>query len=143
MPAGQLYIKIGNVWKDAYTEWGISLDSTALSALLTPAPLKEMIENDVMTEHGVRVVRDNRKTASRTVSMNFNISAPNQSSFLTRYANFCSQVLYDGKIDLKTSFQPNVIYHLDYQSCNQFAEYRLGVGKFSLRVVEPNPSNRT
>ena len=31
--------------KDAFGSWGIVLDSTALSALMTPAPNKDFIEN--------------------------------------------------------------------------------------------------
>ena len=127
---------------DAYLQWGISLDGTALSALMTPAPLKELIENNVTTEHGLRVVRTGRKLASRTININFNISASNQATFLSRYGNFCSNVLANGKIDLMTSFQAGTLYHLDYLSCQNFAEYRLGVGKFSLRVIESNPNSR-
>lgn len=128
---------------DAFKQWGISLDGTALSALMTPAPLKEMIENNVATEHGIRVVRTGRKMASRTVNINFNISANSTATFLSRYGNFCTNVLASGKIDLMTSFQAGVVYHLDYLSCQNFAEYRLGVGKFALRVIESNPNNRT
>ena len=38
---GQLYINS----KDAYTTWGITLDETSLSALMTPAPAKDFTEN--------------------------------------------------------------------------------------------------
>lgn len=41
MPQEELFIN----GKDAYTTWGISMDDTALSALMTPAPNKEFIEN--------------------------------------------------------------------------------------------------
>ena len=40
MPQEELFIN----GKDAYTTWGISMDDTALSALMTPAPNKEFIE---------------------------------------------------------------------------------------------------
>ena len=32
--------------KDAYVEWGISMDNTSLSALMTPAPNKAFIESE-------------------------------------------------------------------------------------------------
>ena len=143
MPAGELYIKYNNSWKDAYTEWGVSFDSTALSTLMTPAPLKGMIENSVATEHGVRVVRADRKLDGRTITLGFNMTAQTKAAFMTRYANFCSQILANGKIDLKTAYQNDVVYHLDYLSCQSFGEYQQEMGKFALRVAEPNPGNRT
>lgn len=48
MPQEELFIN----GKDAYTTWGISMDDTALSALMTPAPNKEFIENKSRMEHG-------------------------------------------------------------------------------------------
>lgn len=129
-------------WVDVYQEWGVSLDSTALSALMTPAPLKDMIENTVATEHGKRVVSSNRKMDERTITLGINLSASTKETFLTRYGNFCSYVLFPGRIDLATKYQNGVIYHLDYLSCQNFGEYRQEIAKFSLRVLEPNPSNR-
>lgn len=130
-------------WIDVYEEWGISLDSTALSSLMTPAPLKEMIENNVATEHGKRVVRTDRKTDERTISLGINMTAPTKIAFLTRYANFCAYVLLQGRIDIATRYQPGVVYRLDYISCQSFGEYQREMAKFSLRVVEPNPNDRS
>ena len=143
MPSGELYIKYEGTWKDAYTQWGVSFDSTALSALMTPAPLKAMIENSVATEHGKRVIRTLRKMDERTLTLGFNISAPDKLTFMSHYADFCSQVLANGKMDIKTKYQNGVVYHLDYLSCQNFGEYGREIGKFTLRVVEPNPDNRT
>lgn len=169
MPAGELFIKYNSEWSgisgssryaynsstgaytqnnngawvDMFKEWGVSMDSTALSALMTPAPLKAMIENSVATENGKRVIRAERPVDERTVTLGINISAPTKAAFLSRYSAFCSQVLYAGKIDLSTTYQQGVIYHLDYLSCQSFGEYCQSMGKFVLRVVEPNPANRT
>lgn len=38
---GELFIN----GRDAYSTWGISMDDTSLSALMTPAPNKEFILN--------------------------------------------------------------------------------------------------
>lgn len=131
------------VWIDAYSEWGVSLDGTALSSLMTPAPLKDMIENMVATEHGKRVVRTNRKYNEKTLNLGFNLTARTKENFLSRYSGFCSNVLALGRIDLATIYQPGVVYHLDYISCQNFGEYQREMAKFSLRVVEPNPGNRS
>ena len=130
-------------WVDLFLAWGVSFDKTSLSNLMTPAPLKDLIENNVASEHGKRVVRTNRKYNERTLTLGFNIWATSESTFFTNYGNFCSQVLANGRMDIKTSFQSAVVYHLDYLSCQSFGEYSRQLGKFVLRVVEPNPGNRT
>jgi hypothetical protein len=48
---GEFYIND----KDAYTTWGISMDTSSLSALMTPPPMKEFIENKSRLENGKRV----------------------------------------------------------------------------------------
>ena len=73
---GQLYIN----GKDAYLTWGIFLDETALSTLMTPAPNKEFISN--------------------------------------------------------------VWYRCIYLSCTQFSQFIREMAKFSLKLNEPDPSDR-
>ncbi len=52
---GQLYIN----GKDAYLTWGIFLDETALSALMTPAPNKEFISNKYRSKAESRLIKHN------------------------------------------------------------------------------------
>lgn len=151
MPKGQLTINK----KDAYTEWGLSMDSSALSALMTPAPIKSLIENDSRLEHGREMITSYTKTDSegakievntvkmgaRDVTVTFNITAKSEAEFLQRYYNFCSE-LERGKLDISTSFLPNVVFHMVYVSCSQFSEFVLGIGKFTLKLTEPNPKKR-
>lgn len=151
MPKGQLTINK----KDAYTEWGLSMDSSALSALMTPAPIKSLIENDSRLEHGKEVITSYTKTDSdgaktevnivkvdaRDVTTSFNITAKNEAEFLQRYYSFCSE-LEKGTLDISTSFLPGVIFHTIYVSCTQFSEFALGMGKYILKLIEPNPKNR-
>lgn len=151
MPKGQLTINK----KDAYTEWGLSMDSSALSALMTPAPIKSLIENDSRLEHGKEVITSYTKTDSdgaktevnivkvdaRDVTTSFNITAKNEAEFLQRYYSFCSE-LEKGTLDISTSFLPGVIFHTIYVSCTQFSEFALGIGKYILKLIEPNPKNR-
>ena len=128
---------------DAYNAWGVSMDSSALSQIMTPAPLKEQIENRSALENGKRVFRSGRKLDERTVTVTFNISAVNESQFLDRYGRFCSDVLAIGVLDITTKYQPGVVYKFDYLSCQSFSEFRLGVGKFVLRMSEANPADRS
>ena len=137
MPKGETFIN----GQDAFTTWGISLDSTALSALMAPPPMKDMIENKSATENGKSVIRSARMIDERTLTLGFNIVGSSQQDFLDKYRRFCS-VLSGGSINIQTKYQPGVVYHLDYISCNQFGEYGMTMGKFSLRVLEANPANR-
>ena len=52
MASGEFYIN----GKDCHTTWGISMDTSSLSALMTPSPLKEFIENKSRLEHSKRVL---------------------------------------------------------------------------------------
>ena len=150
---GELFLKTiatsditgnNNGWVDAYETWGVSLEENALSRLMTPAPNKQPVENKSELEHGKRIIRDSLvMKEERNVSLIMNISAPNQSEFLTRYGNFCTQVLDKGYIELRTKYQgDNVIYRMTFVDCTQFQEYCLGVGKYTLSLNEPNPADR-
>ena len=137
MPKGELFIN----GVDAYTEYGISMDSSVLSALMTPSPNKEYIENKSRQEHGKRVVNVSPKIDERDLSLSLHIKASSKDDFMEKYGKFCL-VLANGKLDIKTRFQPNVVYRTNYISCTQFSEYRLGLAKFTLKLNEPNPANR-
>ena len=138
MPAGELNIN----GYDAYTTWGVSLDMTGLSALMTPPGNKAVVENETRLEHGRRYINTTPRMASREVTLTINMSAPSESVFLTRYAAFCQQ-LATGELVICTKYQPNVHYHFLYRSCQQFTELQRGVAKFVLKLTEPNPGMRS
>lgn len=127
--------------KDAYVEWGISMDNTSLSALMTPAPSKAFIENESRLEHGKRVVIVNPKMDARNLTLQINLTASSEKQFFTRYTNFCKE-LATGVLDIETKYQPGIVYKTIYQSCSQFSQFMRGIGKFSLKLNEPDPSNR-
>lgn len=132
------------------------MDGSALSTLMTPAPIKQLIENNSRLEHGKEMTTSIAKTDSegnkttenvvkvdsRDITLSFNITAKSETQFLERYASFCKE-LETGLLDISTSFQNGVIYHMIYQSCQQFSEFMRGIGKFTLRLTEPNPKNRS
>ena len=137
MPKGELFIN----GVDAYEEYGISMQSSGLSALMAPPPNKEVIENKSRQEHGKRIVNNNPKVDEREITLPIHITARTRYDFFSKYEKFCN-VLAQGKLDISTTYQPNVVYRTIYQSCTQFAEYRLGLAKFTLKLNEPNPMNR-
>ena len=138
MPAGELFIN----GVDAFTTWGISFTGAALSALMTPPPMKDIIKNTSALQDGSVVVSSGRKYDERTLTLPFNLVASSESDFHTKYANFCSQVLANGRFTVRTKYQYATLYRLDYLSCSNFSEYNRTMGKFSLRVLESNPADR-
>ena len=130
--------------KDAHTTWGIVSSSTTLSELMTPAGQKKLVENSSRLEHGKRVITNKRiaRKADRDITLNIQMVADNESDFLANYAAFCDDVLANGRFEVITKYQPNVIYRLDYISCQQFSEFMRGIAKFALRCNEPDPTDR-
>lgn len=138
MLKGQLYIN----GKDAYLTWGIFLDETALSALMTPAPNKEFISNKYRSKDGKSVIKHNPRLDEREITLPFNMTAKDSDTFLMNYARFCEEVLAKGGLVIRTRFQPNVWYRCIYLSCTQFSQCIREMAKFSLKLNEPDPSDR-
>lgn len=138
MPKGELFIN----GVDAYTQWGVSLSDTALSALMTPSANKAYITNKSRLEHGKRVIVNDTKVDERSITINIHLTASNEQEFFNRYNKFCQEVLAQGVVDIKTKYQSDVVYHMIYESCTQFSQFMRGIGKFTLKLLEPNPNNR-
>lgn len=139
----QLYIN----GKDAYLNWGVSLLEGGYTALMAPLPLKARIENKSRLEHGKRVITpkpENIRYDERDITLQFSLRAKDAAQFDISYAKFLEE-LYKGEVVLRTARQPDVYYHLQYDSCQQFAGYVTGrcLGKFTIRFNEPNPKFRT
>lgn len=134
---GELFINN----KDAYITWGISMDNTSLSSLMTPPSLKEFIEDTSRLEHGKRVDTSNPKINERNVTLQINLTARDKDDFFSRYISFCEE-LATGVLEIRTKYQPTVLYRMTYISCSQFSQFMQGIGKFTLRLNEPDPSNR-
>ena len=128
--------------KDAYTTWGISMDETALSELMTPVANKSFIENESRLQHGKRIVVANPKQDARSLTLQLNLTALDEKQFFERYTSFCEE-LATGKLEIETKYQPKVVYKTIYQSCSQFSQFMRGIGKFVLKLYEPNPNDRT
>lgn len=128
--------------KDAYLTWGISMDDTSLSELMTPAANKAFIENESRLQHGKQVIMANPKLDQRNLTLQINLTARTEEQFFTRYSSFCN-VLATGVLQLRTKYQPGVVYKTIYLSCGQFSQFMRGIRKFSLKLNEPNPNDRT
>lgn len=129
--------------KDAYLTWGIYLGQDSISALITPAPNKEYISNKSREEHGKSVITSNVKVDERDIQLQMYIQAKNRNDFFCNLSSISKDVFEKGEVNIRTKYQPNVIYHCVYLSCQQFCEYNGRLGKFILKLNEPNPKNRT
>lgn len=125
---------------DAST-WGINLEDGALSTLMAPAPQKSIAMSNCRLEAGKRVVNAPQIDA-RDITLQLHLLASSRSEFWSRYRAFCNDVLYTGKVDIWTSYNLNEEYHCLYVSCTQFQNFMFGIGKFSLKLTEFNPSAR-
>jgi hypothetical protein len=138
MPKGELFIN----GQDAYTRWGMSMNTAALSALMTPAPNKSYLTNSSRNENGVRYDTSNPCKDERDLTLVVQFSAPTEAAFMAAYADFC-KVLDAGVLNISTQYQSGVTYHLIYNSCSQFTQFMRGMASFTLRLTEPNPANRS
>ncbi len=136
---GELYIN----GLDAWENWGITMDSSSLSTLMTPAGLKDYPTNKSRLDHGVQyLIDDNVRMDERDLTLSLALVAPTKALFFARYESFCAQ-LATGQINIKTKYQSDVVYKCLYKSCSQYQQYLGKVGKFSLKLVEPDPTDRT
>ncbi len=130
--------------KDAYKEWGITLvNSSSLSALMTPPSKKERTSNDSKLENGTRYITADVKQQKREVSLALQFSAISEEAFLERYNSFCKLLAESETLNIYTSFDPDTLYKFLYESCSQFTQYNLGIAKFTLKLTEPDPTDRT
>lgn len=136
--------KAGNLkinGKDAWTTWGMTMDTKAMSALMTPPGTKENIKNSSRTSHGTQVLRTNVRMAARTVTLVVQFSAKTEDIFMQRYLSFCEE-LSTGFLNIETRHQPGVVYKMEYNQCPAFTEFRMGIAKYTLKLTENDPSDR-
>lgn len=133
-------IKINNA--DAFERYGINLEDGALSTLMTPPSMKEFIESKSRLQHGKKVITKLPKYDSREITLPFHLIAKSKEEFFEKYRLFCNEVLSNGKFELSTRYEPGVVYRLVYLNCTQFSQYIREMAVFSLKVVEPDPTDR-
>lgn len=134
-------IKINNA--DAFERYGINLEDGALSTLMTPPSMKEFIESKSRLQHGKKVITKLPKYDAREITLPFHLIAKSKEEFFEKYRLFCNEVLSNGKFELSTRYEPGVVYRLVYLNCTQFSQYIREMAVFSLKVVEPDPTDRS
>lgn len=139
MKKGQ--VKFNN--KDAYTEFGVILPNSSVSALMNIPAMKSYITNTGALEDGTQVLSTGSfvpKVAERDLTMVMYLSASSQTQFLSRLEALRSELL-KGKIDIWVSQDPNHLHRCIYESSSQFTQFNGKLAKFTLKIKEPNPNN--
>ena len=143
MPAGELEIRVNGTWKDAYTEWALSLSDDGLSRLMTPKPHKQPVTNKNVTANGAAVIESTvGYLDERTISLPMHIKAPDKVTFWTRYNAFCDDVLNKGTVVLRNNnFKKNgaaVVFSFKYLDVQNMTEIIQQLCKFDVIFYEPN-----
>ena len=104
--------------------------------------MKTLVENKSRLTAGKSVICENPQTDERQLSLSFNLTAKDEEQFFDRYLGFCDE-LKKGMLNIKTRYQPSVTYKVVYLSCSQFTQFMRNMASFSLKLNEPNPTDRT
>lgn len=129
--------------KNAFDEWGVNMGDSFLNTLLTPPPVKEYCENKSRLEDGKRVLLGNKKDDEREISLTFTIQGENQSDYILKYKAFMEE-MSSGLVSINVPVLGSDIYHVYYKNAVSYAmSLDRTFSKITMKVCEPNPTNRT
>lgn len=109
---------------------------------MCPPPMKDYIEDESRLEHGKRVITEGAKVAGREVTLTLSLFAGDETAFYSHLNAFCTE-LEKATLDIELECQAGTIYKCIYKQCSQFTQYNGRLAKFSLKLEEPNPKDRT
>lgn len=130
-----------NGW-DAYSRWGISPSDGAFVALRTPPEKKERVKNVSRLQHGSRYVGDVERYDERQITLPLHIVASSAEDLCKKFDKFATEVLDGGRLEIVHHIAPDVRYKCLYIGCANYVE-SCGIAKFQLKLVEPNPTDRS
>ena len=134
---GDLYIN-GN---DAWGTYRVAMGEGFIQTLLTPAGIKDFIENESRMENWKRVVFNNSKVASRDLTLTFNIHGDTQEEYMLNYKAFVA-VLQQGKVVLRVP-DLDMTFTLVHKRSSSFALDRNRLNsRLSVKFEEPDPTSR-
>lgn len=128
--------------KDALSNWGASLGDGSVSALLTPAPAKEVSANDSPLADGVSLLPGTVRLDRRDVSLVFHIRASGYAQFQARLNGLVNELRSAATAKISLGLLPDVAFRLSYVSCQTVSQVRGELGKAVIKFSEPNPTDR-
>lgn len=128
-------------WVDAYETFGLRMNTSFIPNLLAPRPIKKRIENVSRMQHGKRVVMNEKRYASRDVTLNVVIWATDRSYYENKEKFL--EYIESGKIMLRIS-RSGEVFKLIYVDSTSYAENYLGTyGSMAVKFCEENPNDRS
>lgn len=128
---------------DAFTRWGVCLSDSSLCTLVEPEPLKDAVSNKSTTDNGKQIRKEATPMVDeRDITLFIQLYATSRDEMFNKLIDFKTE-LKKRRINIRTKFEPDVVYRCDYKNCKQFKSYFQGMATFSLSLNEPNPANRT
>lgn len=130
---------------DAWLTWGVTLPQSSVDALWGFAPLKGYVTNESSLIDGVQVLCLDGyvpRVDKRELTLVFYLHAKDRVEFNSRRDSLESE-LRGGRLTLWVADRPDCLFRLVYKSCSQFTQFNGRLAKFTLRLEEPNPNNRT
>ena len=133
-------------WYDAWDMWRLNLEDGAVTNLMTPPGLKELVKNSSRLQHGVRYEIPTTgfatpKLEENNVDLPVHIISTNQTDYFQSYQSFCDMVLLRGSFSLWTKYIPHKIFRLVYHSCTNFNQCWRQISVFTLKCTEPDPND--
>lgn len=144
---GTRYNIVGkNYWFDAWQTWGINIEDGAVTNLMTPPGLKELVKNSSRLEHGKRYVIPSTglavpKYEERSIDIPLHLISRNTDDYFRKYKLFCDMVLVRGQFALWSKYIPHSIFRLVYQSCSNFNQAWRQMSLLTLKCNEPDPTD--
>lgn len=131
---------------------GIRMGNGFIDALEAPADQRDYITNTVRTENGDRIVDVRPKTASRSVTLEFQIIGSRNESGKTMHQSYEARLdafyklLANGFITICVPNSRSDVYRLySARKSSPYAKAKVNygeVGKLSVKFLEPDPTNR-
>ncbi|MCD8265571.1 MAG: hypothetical protein LUC33_00305 [Prevotellaceae bacterium] len=130
-------------WADAYTEYGVNMGEGFISALLTPAAPKSLVESDCRLEDGKVVLTDTENHIdSRDVTLPFTVMGMTTAEYDANQRKFL-ELLYTGTLTLRVPPLGDEVYRLVYQKSSSYAQNTARtICKVSVKFTEPDPTDR-
>lgn len=123
---------------------GVRMGEGFRNELLAPPELKDFVTNESRLEHGMRIIVRNPRYASRTLSLEFQVTGSTKVAMEQNLAALYAQ-LATGTVRLAVPELTSAVFNLVYTG--KTPSYSAGVSgracKVKVGFLEPNPANRT
>ena len=129
---------------DAFATYGVRMGDNFLNALGTPAPLKELIENESRAKHGKQVLASSARVASRQLTLEFTIKGNTPSDLNAKRTAFYT-ILYNCELTICVPANSVDVYHLNYLGTSPVYDQSRDrcFCRVSVKFEEPDPTTRT